>query len=345
MKIAVFISGGLGDALLMIPLLKQLKKRSTTLTGIFTSTWKCEALFEDTTLFDQVIVLHSAKFQLLKIGLKHRREFDEAYLNYFSSTSKSFLLAGIISKKIITNRFPEKLFFPFNKKIKYIKPLKEIHDATQNLRLLKPSIKDNALSDDLFELPLKKINDFSFPQSFIAVQISTANNKITYKNWAIENWIEFLKRATEKYPQLAFILVGEPNERVLAETILQQKINNVHSFVGKTTIREVIAILNASKLFVGLDGGLMHLAVSLKKPTFTLWGASDFNLYGYEKINPMKNRIVFKDIACRPCNSWINPNTTRVKSPVKCPDNACMRELSVEQVFASFTNFAEKIMP
>ena len=122
--------------------------------------------------------------------------------------------------------------------------------------------------------------------------------------------------------------------------ITKHDIPNVYSLIGKTSIQEVLSIIKNSVLFVGLDSGLMHIAVSLNIPTFTIWGPSDFNLYGYEKINSDKHEIIYKNIYCRPCNSWIAPNTKRISKPEDCPDFRCMKELKPDEVFNRFNIFA-----
>jgi ADP-heptose:LPS heptosyltransferase len=88
----------------------------------------------------------------------------------------------------------------------------------------------------------------------------------------------------------------------------------------------------------------MHIAVSQGTPTFTIWGASDYNLYGYQNINKENNKIAYKEISCHPCNSWIAPNTSRVMDPQECPDFACIRSLKPEEVFSQLTPFANRIL-
>ena len=53
---AIFISAGLGDAVLLLPLIKRLKKDNYHLTAIITSSFNCEALFEHSDLFDEIVI-------------------------------------------------------------------------------------------------------------------------------------------------------------------------------------------------------------------------------------------------------------------------------------------------
>ena len=101
-------------------------------------------------------------------------------------------------------------------------------------------------------------------------------------------------------------------------------------------------IIYHSKFYIGLDSGLMHIAVALNRPTFTLWGASDPSLYGYNWLSE-KHKVVSLNLHCSPCSAWINPNTTRVDDPLKCPDFICIRDLSVEKVKTEFGHFIKTI--
>lgn len=348
MKVAVFVSAGLGDALLLVPMVKELKKGGAKVSGIFTSSFECEQLFYNTNLFDEIIVSSESIGSAIISSLKNFRKFDIAYLNFFAATKKNLLLAGNISKKIVTNN-PQFSQFPSPvSDINLIEPLRDIHDATQNLRLLNPATNDSILSEEFFWVDFQKIKlnedkfrEFVFLKNkkYFAIQISSGNNIQQYKNWNTKHWIDFIKQASEKFSGHYFLLLGELREKEIADAILNQNIQRTFSVVGKTGISEAVEFIRRSELFIGLDGGLMHIAVASGKPTFTLWGASDFNLYGYEKINPSRHKIVYRDIPCRPCNSWIYPNTSRVKNPMKCPDYICMGHLAPDFVFNEFLKF------
>lgn len=354
MKVAVFVSAGLGDALLLVPLVKNLKMKGHHVSGIFTSPFHCEDLFYKTGLFDEEIVCPADSGPLFFTTLKNFRKFDAAYLNFFAATKKNFLLAAGISRKIITNNtINAKLFSPLCE-MEAIEPVKGIHDATQNLRLFDQSANDSMLSETLLKLnfPETGMDEKKFPgfgqgggKKYFAVQISSGNNIQKYKNWSPGHWVKFLRSLSERFPSHYFFLLGEPREKEIGEYIIKHDIKRIIPAVGKTTIGEAIQVIMNAEVFIGLDGGLMHIGACAGKPTFTLWGASDFNIYGYRKINPARHMIAFVSIPCRPCNSWISPNITRVQDPNECPDNECMKKLSPELVFGEFQKFYNKLIP
>ena len=159
----------------------------------------------------------------------------------------------------------------------------------------------------------------------------------------MQDIIEFLKLFSKNYPDKKIILLGDENEITLSEQITKELTGNVLSLIGKTSVSEAMNALSQSEFFIGLDGGLMHLAVTLKKPTFTIWGPSNIDLYGYEKFNPLAHKCMHLNLACRPCSAWINANHSKALSPEVCPDHACMQQLMPQEVFNHFSQFVNSL--
>ena len=329
-KAIVFFSAGLGDAVLLIPLVKQLKQQDFLVTGFFNSIHPCEEIFTDVNLLDEIITRKSKSQQLL-YSFKNMIKYDEAYINYFAFNRLNILNAILCSKRIFLNRKITSLFVRmfYSIKKKYVEPIQNIHDSQQNLNLLQGNYQVS-LKDFYIDFPIKK--NEALPHPFIAVQISAGNNKITYKNWPVNYWIEFLQMVSKQYPDKKIVLLGDENEVNISTKITTELNNNITSFIGKTSISEAMNIINQSEFFIGLDGGLMHLAVALKKPTFTLWGPSSIPLYGYEKFSNL-HKCVSLNLACNPCSAWINPNHSKANSPETCPDHACLQQLLPQNVF------------
>lgn len=55
----------------------------------------------------------------------------------------------------------------------------------------------------------------------------------------------------------------------------------VHNWIGKTTLRESMALLSTLDVFVGSDTGLMHVAAALGVPTVTIFGPNPASKWGH----------------------------------------------------------------
>jgi len=337
-KALVFFSAGVGDAILLVPLVNDLKKQGYFVTGLFTSSFGCESIFENTQLFDDVKIKKN-KLLFVLFSILNFRKYDAVFLNHFSFSKSNLTLAAFLGKDVYTN-YKEFTSSQSSPAIHFIDPKPNTHDALQNVFLINSSA---TLSDLNFNLNYtSQKNSFNLPKKYIVIQASSANNKAPYKNWDIEKWLELFKYLQIKSPSSTLVLLGDNTELHLNEKINSSSHPNVLSLIGKTTLNDAMEIIYQSQFYIGLDSGLMHIAVALNKPTFTIWGASNPTLYGYEWLGA-NHKVVSLNLACAPCSSWLNANTSRVKNPALCPDFKCIKDLSVEMVNKELDKFIETI--
>lgn len=337
-KALVFFSAGVGDAILLVPLVNELKKQGYAVTGLFTSPFGCESIFENTQLFDDIKIKKN-KLSFVLFSILNFRKYDNVFLNHFSFSKSNLTLAAFLGKDVYTN-YKEFFSAQSSPAIHFIDPKPNTHDALQNVFLIHSSA---TLSDLNFNLNYtSQKTSFNLPKEYIVIQASSANNKAPYKNWDIEKWLELFKYLQIKSHNTTVVLLGDNTELHLNTKINRANHPNVVSLIGKTTLNETMEIIYQSKFYIGLDSGLMHIAVALNKPTFTIWGASNPTLYGYEWLG-VKHKIVSLNLACAPCSSWLNANTSRVSNPIACPDFKCIKNISVEQVLNDLDVFMKTI--
>lgn len=331
----VFFSAGVGDSILLVPLVNDLKNQGYQVTGLFTSVFNCESIFENTNLFDYIEVKKN-KLSLLFFSILHFRKYDAVFLNHFSFSKSNISLAVLFGKNIYTN-YKEFTSLQSSKSIHFIDPITDTHDALQNVLLLNQKANLSDLDFNLNYKPQQK-NNFNLPNNYIVLQVSSANNKAPYKNWEIEKWLELFKYLHTTNPKTTLVILGDDTELYLNEKINTSNHPNIISLIGKTTLSDVMEIMHHAQFYIGLDSGLMHMAVALHKPTLTIWGASNPKLYGYEWLSK-QHKIVSLNLNCAPCSSWINPNTSRVINPLECPDFMCIRGISVKKVTDELDSF------
>lgn len=331
----VFFAAGVGDSILLVPLVNELKKQGYQVTGLFTSPYNCESIFENTNLFDFKEVKKN-KLSLLLFSILHFRKYDAVFLNHFSFSKSTISLATLFGKDIYTN-YKGLTSLQSSKSIHIIDPKADTHDALQNVFLFNQKATIQDLDYTINYKPQQK-NSFNLPKNYIVIQVSSANDKAPYKNFAIEKWLQLFKHLQTTSPKTTLVLLGDDTELYLNEKINASNHPNIISLIGKTTLNDAVDIIYHSQFYIGLDSGLMHIAAALNKPTFTIWGASNPTLYGYEWMG-VKHKVISLNLQCAPCSSWINPNTSRVKNSLECPDFKCIKDISVEKVIEELDSF------
>jgi hypothetical protein len=121
----------------------------------------------------------------------------------------------------------------------------------------------------------------------VAVQTSRANPRhaMPNKEWSPGNWPELAKQLQGA---ARFVQVGGPDDPVFP---------GAEDLRGRTSLRDLMAVLANAKLFIGLEGFLMHLAKAVQTESVIIYG-------GY--IHPShsgysENTNLFTDLPCSPC--------------------------------------------
>ena len=116
------------------------------------------------------------------------------------------------------------------------------------------------------------------------------------------------------------ISYGGKDDYNVCREIVDKCGSNALNFAGKTMLREFIALVNLSTLFITNDSGPMHISAALDVPTIALFGSTDPTLTGPVSENSV---VIKKDIECSPCF-----NRTCHKG-----DYRCLKEIKVNDVY------------
>lgn len=333
-KIAVFFTGGLGDVLLHVPLLKELQKKQFKVTCIFYSKYNNDCLF-DHSLYDTKLQLDT-KLSLIVYALTRFKYFANVYINHLGGGKAVAIAANLCSKRVTqTNTIAAA--GRTNKRNKQV--ILNFSDAEQTLHLLYS--KQNAF--------IKNINNFYFlhpllepglnkkftgsNSSYFVVQVSAGNNTTPFKNWPAKYWLSLVSTFCNSYKNIDLIILGDHTETTYTTMFNELELSNCKVLIGKTSITELFNLVAQSSGYIGLDSGIMHMAVVLQKKTISIFGASNEKLYGYAILDEGNHKVVSSAVSCRPCSSWINANTTRVTNPIECPDFACLISIEPALVF------------
>jgi heptosyltransferase I len=136
--------------------------------------------------------------------------------------------------------------------------------------------------------------------------------------WKTKRW------PPEKFGELASrlpvqsVIVGSKADEDSADLIVSLSEGKAVSLAGKTSLKELIAVMRKAKFVISNDSGPTHIAAALGIPVFAIFGPTDPLRTGpYGK----GHTIIRAAIPCAPCFKKI------------CEDVKCLKELSVDKVF------------
>ena len=145
-----------------------------------------------------------------------------------------------------------------------------------------------------------------------------------YKQWAPDRYAK-LARQLSRETGSAFIFVGDASERHLCSEVAQMAGLKESIVLAGQSLPLVMQVLKSASLFVGNDGGLLHLANLLRTPVVGLYGPVSEKVYG-----PLENAsasvTLKEEVPCRPCYKAF-------QFPPCSYEKRCLNELSPEKVF------------
>jgi len=145
-----------------------------------------------------------------------------------------------------------------------------------------------------------------------------------YKHWQAEKFAEIADRISKDLGARVLIL-GDGKERQLARRIAKVASGKPFDLVGKTSLRELAAVIEKLDLLIANDGGTLHMAVALGVKTVSIFGPVDELVYGPYPASA-EHIVVKQDLDCRPCYKNFRFNG--------CNNNRlCLEGISVDEVY------------
>ena len=140
------------------------------------------------------------------------------------------------------------------------------------------------------------------------------------KRWPVDRFTAVAAEIIRKYPA-TIILFGSKQDREITDSIAARIQGHCLNLAGKTSVREVMALISRCHAFITNDSGLMHVAGALNVPTIAIFGST----------NPIttsppgkRNIIIRKPVDCSPCLKTVCPTDFR-----------CMNLIGVNEVVAA----------
>ncbi|HEX8910712.1 MAG TPA: lipopolysaccharide heptosyltransferase II [Humisphaera sp.] len=131
------------------------------------------------------------------------------------------------------------------------------------------------------------------------------------KRWPVERFAALVEPLSRRFG-LASVVGGGP-----AEAELAAQIPGALNLAGKTTLNQLVALIERAELVVSNDSGPMHIAAALGKPLVAPFGPTNPVRTGPYGRMPS---VVKLELPCSPCYSR------------RCSHRTCLQALGVESV-------------
>lgn len=105
-------------------------------------------------------------------------------------------------------------------------------------------------------------------------------NDAYVKRWRTEGFIWVAQQLQREYG-FQIILLGASNEQDVAEQVAESFKDGTLNMVGRTTLREALALLQEVDLLIGNDTGMMHAAVAFGTPTVAIFAPHKFQRWAH----------------------------------------------------------------
>ncbi|MCX7822726.1 MAG: glycosyltransferase family 9 protein [Syntrophobacterales bacterium] len=311
-KILVIRPGGIGDAVLLIPVLNTLRNQYPKSSITVLSERRNVSVFRPLvgSVIDELLCYDNLR-DFLRIIM---RSFDVIIDSEQWHVLSALLTSFLAKKGGITIGFATD-----DRANLFSHPVPYDDDGFEGdnfFRLLEP-----------LEIKVKPPRPYSrfYP---ILKEPVTSNSKrvvlfpgasIKERQWPPENFREVAKRLRAK--NVSVVVIGGKEDVELSEAITGG-IKGVENLSGKTSLEGTAHILASADLLLSSDSGIMHLALSVGTPVVALFGP------GIEsKWAPRDNKsvVINRRLPCSPC--------TRYGYTAVCPQNArCIKEITVDEV-------------
>jgi len=262
-KILITLSRSLGDTIVIIPSLKNIREFfKDAEMDLVTSKLGFEFL-KNCPYISNIYILERKNnlfyfFKYLILILKLRRKKYDLSFHFYASISECWLgfLSGIKKRAVYRHSMRRKDLFSTYPSVK--KELKSVIE--RNFDLLKVTgipVKEYSLEVYLNDKDKKEADDFLNVNNLSKYIIFAPHSGDLSKEWDIDKWVELKNILEEKGYKILWILDPKRTEEI-------------SGVFYKGDLNVAISLIERASFFIGLDSGLKHIAVAVSTPSLSL---------------------------------------------------------------------------
>ncbi len=345
-RILVFAYHGLGNFIMYTPALKLLRERYpfARIDLQVGNNTGCEEVLAGANVFDNIYntPYRAGLARWIKRAIEIRETRYDLTINEFHSHSWKLALlvaasgarfrAGHVTSPGWSKRF-SRFSFIFNLPVVMREDEHEVDrymdliEATGARRIPLSEAKtfmhltedDRAWARDFFEQ-----DEIGGLKTVIGIQPGTSIT-MRWKQWPLDRYRELIERITVDHPDAIIVLFGSASEKEMVEELKNGLGPGVRVAAGKTSVKQVAALIERCDMLICNDSGLMHAAVAVGTPVIAIYGPTDIR-----RTAPLGegNTVIRRDLACSPCYRIEDEGQVHL-----CPHHDCLMTISSEEVF------------
>ena len=185
-----------------------------------------------------------------------------------------------------------------------------LHEVDTNLEIMRPLLPGAVARNSSPEIHVIPEADRSMRSILTARGLDPARDFIALhpgaawrpRAWRAERYAALADRLTASHG-IPFAVVGLPSERDVEEQMRDALKNaRVAWLFGVLSLPEIAALLRASRLFIGNDSGLAHLAAACGTPVVSLFGPQDPRRFAPRSAQGL---TLHHRVSCCPCSQTV----------------------------------------
>lgn len=188
------------------------------------------------------------------------------------------------------------------------------HEVQRNLDMLRFLGADVDMDEQRIELwpnsvdeafARKLLSSQGVPEGALLVGFGPGKH-LAQRRWPLDRFIELGERLCQGH-SARIVVVGGRDEEAMARRLVDALGDKVVNAVGRTSIRETIALLARCSVFVGNDSGPVHMAAAAGTPVVEISchprDGSPLHTHAPERFRPwgVRSRILRPETGAAPC--------------------------------------------
>ncbi len=299
----------IGDTVLATPSLIALKRfLPHAEIDILLEDWVAPLLENHTAVDNVISVGRSRGARILAARLIRKRRYDVVFNLHGGTTATFFTRASGARHRIGYTDYQYRVLHNHlfgASSVFWGRP--QTHSAEQQLALL------GYVGVPVRDQPKSRLDVSSSALSTIQKRLSSASlNGIgnfalfhpaaafATKEWPIQNFARTAEILADR--GIATVAVAAAHESRILADLSTHSSAPIMTF-NDLTLPEITALASTSRLFVGNDSGIAHIAAAVGAATVVIFGSS--NRDHWRPWTDIPNEIVFREFACQPCPGYM----------------------------------------